>query len=114
MAKSASKRTKRRRTQKKPVDNFSESEMDVAQQLIQLSGDSGADDDTINISVEQRKDGDHAADVSSTNNTTGEFFEEEEEEEILSTRKRRFRSVDHLYRSTKPLAVDKAKKIIRK
>lgn len=82
--------------------------MDAAEQLIQLSGDSGDrhDDDTNTSSVEQRKGGD-AADVSSTNNTVGEF--EEEEDELFSLRKRKYRSLNHLYRSTKPVTVVKAK-----
>jgi hypothetical protein len=104
-----------RRTQKQKGFSFSESEMDVARQLIQLSGGSDDhhhnDDDNNNTScaegkVEQSKVGD-ATDASSTNTTTiGETFDVKEEEDgICWPRKRRFRSISHLYSSTKPVIV---------
>ncbi|KAK9989142.1 hypothetical protein SO802_029381 [Lithocarpus litseifolius] len=109
------------RTQKKHIGySFSESEMDVARQLIQLSGDSEDnhnhdDDNNVNsseVKVEQSK-GDDAADVCSTNNireTIEEEEEEEEDDEIFDRRKRRFRSIYHVYKSTKPVIIANAKR----
>jgi hypothetical protein len=72
--------------------------MNVARQLIQLSGESDDHhDDNNNNSCAEGKVGD-ATDVSSTNYTIGETFEEEEEDGICWPRKRRFRSIYHLYR----------------
>jgi hypothetical protein len=87
MAKSAST-CEMRRSEMKPMD-FSEPEMDVAEQLIQLSGDSGACTD----------------DVSSTNGEIFPYNNSVEEDETFCPRKRRFRSIYHLYRSTKPVTV---------
>ena len=110
------------RTQKKHIGySFSESEMDVARQLIQLSGDSDDshnhdDDNNMNnseVKVEQ-SEGDDAADVCSTNNIRETIEEEEEEEEeddeIFDRRKRRFRSIYHVYKSTKPVIIANAKR----
>ena len=105
------------RTQKKHIGySFSESEMDVARQLIQLSGDSDDshnhdDDNNMNnseVKVEQ-SEGDDAADVCSTNNIR-ETIEEEEEDEIFYRRKRRFRSIYHVYKSTKPVIISNAQR----
>ncbi|KAG6652955.1 hypothetical protein CIPAW_05G041800 [Carya illinoinensis] len=95
---------------------FSESEMDVARQLIQLSGepddrhnDGDGDDNKDGCAegkVEKSKGGDTANVSSTNNNNVGETFEEDQEEDadcILWRRKRRFRSVYYLYRSTKPV-----------
>uniref|UniRef100_A0A2N9IB03 Uncharacterized protein n=1 Tax=Fagus sylvatica TaxID=28930 RepID=A0A2N9IB03_FAGSY len=78
--------------------DFSESEMDVAEQLIQLSGDS-----------EEGKADVADADVSSSS-TNGEIFfsinnnnNSVEEDEFFWPRKRKFRSIYHLYRCTKPV-----------
>lgn len=108
------------RTQKKHIGySFSESEMDVARQLIQLSGDSDDnhnhdDDNNTNsseVKVEQSK-GDDATDVCSTNNIreTIEAVEEEEVDEIFYRRKRRFRSIYHVYKSTEPVIIANAKR----
>ncbi|GMY39258.1 hypothetical protein FCV25MIE_34502 [Fagus crenata] len=79
MAKSAST-CEMRRSEMKPMD-FSEPEMDVAEQLIQLSGDSGACTD----------------DVSSTNGEIFPYNDSVEEDETFCPRKRR--RVDWLRRS---------------
>lgn len=108
------------RTQKKHIGySFSESEMDVARQLIQLSGDSDDnhnhdDDNNTNsseVKVEQSK-GDDATDVCSTNNIreTIEEVEEEKVDEIFYRRKRRFRSIYHVYKSTEPVIIANAKR----
>ncbi|KAK9989141.1 hypothetical protein SO802_029380 [Lithocarpus litseifolius] len=103
-------------TQKKHIGySFSESEMDVARQLIQLSGDSDDnhnhdDDNNMNsseVKVEQSK-GDDAADVCSTNNIRETI--EEEDDEVFDRRKRRFRSIYHVYKSTKPVIIANAKR----
>ena len=105
-------------TQKKHIGySFSESEMDVARQLIQLSGDSDDnhnhdDDNNMNnseVKVEQ-SEGDHAADVCSTNNIRETIEEEEEDDEIFYRRKRRFRSIYHVYKSTKPVIISNAQR----
>ena len=136
MAKSTS--TCKKRTQKQNQNQngmeFSESEMDVAEQLIQLSGDSSGDQDhTNNNSVEEEKEEEEeeegkaaeqgnkcdAVDVSSTNigglsfpNNTSlkEEEKEEEEDQILWQRKMRFRSMYDLYNSTNPITLVKAKR----
>ncbi|KAF3963529.1 hypothetical protein CMV_012097 [Castanea mollissima] len=131
MAKSTST-CKKRRTQKKNQNQdgmeFSESEMDVAEQLIQLSGDSSGDQDHTNNnnSVEEENKEDvkaaeqghkyDAVDVSSTN--IGELFfpnntslkEEEDDQMILWQRQRRFRCIYDLYNSTNPITLVKAKR----
>jgi hypothetical protein len=114
MAKSALA-CKARRTQK--VFRFSESEMDVARQLIQLSGESDDhhhhrdDDDNNNNSCgEGKAEQSKVGDASSTNYTIGETFEEDG---ICWPRKRRFRSIYHLYSSTKPVIVANAKRMKR-
>jgi cell division septation protein DedD len=89
--------------------------MDVARQLIQLSGESDGhhhhrdddDDDNNNNScakgkAEQSKVGD-----ASSTNTIGETFEEDG---ICWPSKRRFRSIYHLYSSTRPVIVANAKR----
>ncbi|KAL4614737.1 hypothetical protein ACB092_07G074800 [Castanea dentata] len=107
------------RTQKKHIGySFSESEMDVAQQLIQLSGDSddnhNQDDDNNTNSSEvkvERSKGDDAADVCSTNNIRETIEEEEEDgDEIFYRRKRRFRSIYNVYKSTEPVIIANAKR----
>ena len=132
MAKSTS--TCKKRTQKQNQNQngmeFSESEMDVAEQLIQLSGDSSGDQDhTNNNSVEEEKEEEEgkaaeqgnkcdAVDVSSTNigglsfpnNTSLKEEEKEEEDQILWQRKMRFRSIYDLYNSTNPITLVKAKR----
>ena len=134
MAKSTS--TCKKRTQKQNQNQngmeFSESEMDVAEQLIQLSGDSSGDQDhTNNNSVEEEEEEEEegkaaeqgnkcdAVDVSSTNigglsfpNNTSlkEEEKEEEEDQILWQRKMRFRSIYDLYDSTNPITLVKAKR----
>ena len=132
MAKSTS--TCKKRTQKQNQNQngmeFSESEMDVAEQLIQLSGDSSGDQDhTNNNSVEEEKEEEEgkaaeqgnkcdAVDVSSTNigglsfpnNTSLKEEEKEEEDQILWQRKMRFRSIYDLYDSTNPITLVKAKR----
>ena len=135
MAKSTS--TCKKRTQKQNQNQngmeFSESEMDVAEQLIQLSGDSSGDQDhTNNNSVEEEEEEEEegkaaeqgnkcdAVDVSSTNigglsfpNNTSlkeEEKEEEEEDQILWQRKMRFRSMYDLYNSTNSITLVKGKR----
>ena len=133
MAKSTS--TCKKRTQKQNQNQngmeFSESEMDVAEQLIQLSGDSSGDQDhTNNNSVEEEKEEEEgkaaeqgnkcdAVDVSSTNigglsfpNNTSlkEEEKEEEEDQILWQRKMRFRSMYDLYNSTNSITLVKGKR----
>ena len=136
MAKSTSTCKKRRTQEQNQNQNgmeFSESEMDVAEQLIQLSGDSSGDQDhTNNNSVEEEKEEEEeegkaaeqgnkcdAVDVSSTNigglsfpNNTSlkEEEKEEEEDQILWQRKMRFRSMYDLYNSTNPITLVKAKR----
>ena len=134
MAKSTSTCKKRRTQEQNQNQNgmeFSESEMDVAEQLIQLSGDSSGDQDhTNNNSVEEEEEEDEgkaaeqgnkcdAVDVSSTNigglsfpNNTSlkEEEKEEEEDQILWQRKMRFRSMYDLYNSTNPITLVKAKR----
>ena len=136
MAKSTSTCKKRRTQEQNQNQNgmeFSESEMDVAEQLIQLSGDSSGDQDhTNNNSVEEEKEEEEeegkaaeqgnkcdAVDVSSTNigglsfpNNTSlkEEEKEEEEDQILWQRKMRFRSIYDLYNSTNPITLVKAKR----
>ena len=137
MAKSTSTCKKRRTQEQNQNQNgmeFSESEMDVAEQLIQLSGDSSGDQDhTNNNSVEEEEEEEEegkaaeqgnkcdAVDVSSTNigglsfpNNTSlkeeEKEEEEEEDQILWQRKMRFRSMYDLYNSTNPITLVKAKR----
>jgi hypothetical protein len=110
MAKSALA-CKTRRTQK--GFGFSESEMDVARQLIKLSGESSDKNNNscAERKVEQKRKVSDATDhlVSSTNSINGKTFEEEEEDGICGPRKRRFRSIFHLYSSTKPVVVVSAK-----
>ena len=134
MAKSTS--TCKKRTQKQNQNQngmeFSESEMDVAEQLIQLSGDSSGDQDhTNNNSVEEEEEEEEegkaaeqgnkcdAVDVSSTNigglsfpNNTSlkEEEKEEEEDQILWQRKMRFRSMYDLYNSTNSITLVKGKR----
>ena len=84
MAKSAS-RFKKRRTQKQNQNGteFSESEMDVAEQLIQLSGDSSGDQDAeseMDVAVQLiQLSGDSNGDLDDTNNNSVEEEKEEEE-----------------------------------
>ncbi|KAE8008914.1 hypothetical protein FH972_005378 [Carpinus fangiana] len=104
---------KTRRTQK--GFGFSESEMDVARQLIKLSGESSdiKNNSCAEGKLEQKRRVGDATDhhVSSTNSINGKTFEEEEEEDgICGPRKRRFRSIFHLYSSTKPVVVVSAKR----
>ena len=133
MAKSTS--TCKKRTQKQNQNQngmeFSESEMDVAEQLIQLSGDSSGDQDhTNNNSVEEEEEEEEegkaaeqgnkcdAVDVSSTNigglsfpnNTSLKEEEKEEEDQILWQRKMRFRSMYDLYNSTNSITLVKGKR----
>ena len=136
MAKSTSTCKKRRTQEQNQNQNgmeFSESEMDVAEQLIQLSGDSSGDQDhTNNNSVEEEEEEEEeeegkaaeqgnkcdAVDVSSTNigglsfpnNTSLKEEEKEEEDQILWQRKMRFRSIYDLYDSTNPITLVKAKR----
>nr|POF00481.1 hypothetical protein CFP56_55153 [Quercus suber] len=88
MAKTAST-FKKRRTQKQNQNQngmeFSESEMDVAEQLIQLSGDSSDDQDAeseMDVAVQLiQLSGDSSGDQDDTNNNSVDEEEEEEEEE---------------------------------
>ena len=126
MAKSTST-CRKRRTQKQNQNQngmeFSESEMDVAEQLIQLSGDSSGDQDhTNNNSVEEEKEEEGKAaeqgskcdtvDISSPNGESvfrnDKSVAEEEEDQILWQRKRRFRCIYDLYNSTNPITLVKA------
>lgn len=84
----------------------------MARQLLQLSSETNDRRDGYDNScaeAEQRRRGD-ATDESSTNNEVGENSEDQEEDRIRWPDKRKFRSVYHLYRSTKPVAVVRAKR----
>ena len=93
--------------------DFSVTEMDVAEQLIQLmSADSIAmgdhhQDHTNNNSVEEEEQCNqvYAADHLSITNVIfpNNHIEEEEEYQVFSSRKKRFRSIYDLYYSTKPI-----------
>lgn len=96
--------------------DFSVTEMDVAEQLIQLmSADSIAighhQDHTNNNSVEEEEqqcNQVYAADHLSIINVifpNNHMEEEEEEYQVFSSRKKRFRSIYDLYHSTKPIYV---------
>lgn len=115
MAKSASASCKRKRTQnkKKECMDFSVTEMDVAEQLIQLmSADSIAmgdhhQDHTNNNSVEEEEEQCnnevYAADHLSITNVIFPNNHIEEEDQVFSSGKKRFRSIYDLYYSTKPI-----------
>ena len=94
--------------------DFSVTEMDVAEQLIQLmSADSIAmgdhhQDHTNNNSVEEEEQCNnevYAADHLSITNVIfpNNHIEEEEEDQVFSSGKKRFRSIYDLYYSTKPI-----------
>ena len=131
MAKSTSTCKKRRTQEQNQNQNgmeFSESEMDVAEQLIQLSGDSSGDQDhTNNNSVEEEKEEEeegkaaeqgNKCDKVAVSSTNGELVflndksvaDEEEEDQILWQRKRRFRCIYDLYNSTNPITLVNAKR----
>lgn len=117
MAKSASASCKRKRTQnkkKKECMDFSVTEMDVAEQLIQLMsadsiamGDHHQDHSNNNNSVEEEEEQCnnevYAADHLSITNVIFPNNHIEEEDQVFSSRKKRFRSIYDLYYSTKPI-----------
>ena len=117
MAKSASASCKRKRTQnkkKKECMDFSVTEMDVAEQLIQLMsadsiamGDHHQDHTNNNNSVEEEEEQCnnevYAADHLSITNVIFPNNHIEEEDQVFSSRKKRFRSIYDLYYSTKPI-----------
>ncbi|KAL4312473.1 hypothetical protein GQ457_01G033760 [Hibiscus cannabinus] len=85
---------------RRKAPSFSETEMDVARQLMQLcrkhSGDRGS------------KKAKHADETNPWNRYAledEEHKEEEEEEERIRSRKRRFKSIDFIYRITVPLII---------
>ena len=117
MAKSASASCKRKRTQnkkKKECMDFSVTEMDVAEQLIQLMsadsiamGDHHQDHSNNNNSVEEEEEQCnnevYAADHLSITNVIFPNNHIEEEDQVFSSRKKRFRSIYDLYYSTRPI-----------
>ncbi|KAI3445676.1 hypothetical protein Pfo_002341 [Paulownia fortunei] len=101
MKKSPSAR-KSRKTQMEP--NLTEPEMDAALQLIQLSGDSAESGGGAAKTVEQNREesiGD-SNEISSAIKITGV--------EALPRRTKRFRSIDDLYRVTRPISKKQGKK----
>lgn len=87
---------------------FSESEIDVARQLIKLCSDNDSIDDS-RLTGKRRKVQDEGFGKASAMIVEDIF--EDNEEEHLNRRKRKSRSIHYIYSSTKPLVVFDAKKI---
>ncbi|XVE84647.1 hypothetical protein DITRI_Ditri17bG0029600 [Diplodiscus trichospermus] len=82
---------------------FSESEVDVARQLIKLCSDNDNVDHSIGLTGKRRRvEDDELGAASAIVNV---------EDEQLKLRKRKSRSIHYIYKSTKPLVVFSAKKI---
>ncbi|XP_030539155.1 uncharacterized protein LOC115747235 [Rhodamnia argentea] len=85
---------------------FSETELDAARQLVQLSGNS--DESGGNGMKKEEEEGTEA---SSAFRDPGLLFRENEDEG-MARRNKRYRSIQHIYRSTKPIIdVVQAKKM---
>ncbi|KAF3434967.1 hypothetical protein FNV43_RR22054 [Rhamnella rubrinervis] len=94
----------KKKKKKKIAINFSESEIDVALQLIQLSGDSSDDRNGVVQGTTEQSDCGTTHAVSFNHN----FFQQQEDEANISLiiRKNiRFRSVSDIYKVTKPLSI---------
>ncbi|KAK8549329.1 hypothetical protein V6N13_009005 [Hibiscus sabdariffa] len=101
MAKQTPSPLKRRK-----APSFSETEMDVARQLMQLCrkhSDDGINGDRGSMKAKQAE----ADETNPWNRYALEDGEhkEHEEEEHIQPRKRRFKSIDFIYRTTEPLII---------
>ncbi|EOY05118.1 Uncharacterized protein TCM_020206 [Theobroma cacao] len=94
--------------------SFSEMEMDVARQLMQLCkvrNNTGNNKGTERKNEEKEENESNRSEITSSTVTIDQYPLEEEEDEHLQPRKRRYKSIDSLYRSTKPLSIQNAKKM---
>ncbi|KAF8014011.1 hypothetical protein BT93_I1773 [Corymbia citriodora subsp. variegata] len=96
MAKSCGEEGKRREGKKNAA--FSETELDAARQLMQLSGNSDESDG----GARKEKVEDDGAEASSAFRDVALSFGENEDDDLMR-RHKRYRSIQHIYRSTKPI-----------
>ena len=85
------------------TSGFSESEIDVARQLIKLCSHDDKIDGNVGLTGKRRRVEDDEFGAASAKINI--------EDEHLNLRKRKSRSIHYIYRSTKPLVVFDAKKI---
>lgn len=88
----------RSREGKKEKTGFSETELDAARQLVQLSGNSDESDG----GVKKEKEEDDGTEASSAFREAALLFRENEDDDLVR-RNKRYRSIQHIYRSTKPI-----------
>ncbi|XWS09232.1 hypothetical protein CRYUN_Cryun40dG0068000 [Craigia yunnanensis] len=92
---------------RKKTWSFSEMEIDVASQLMQLCQEYIGDKRV----AEKRKEEEETDESNPRESLKKDHPLEEEEDEHLQPRKRRFKSIDFIYSSTKPLIIHKLKKM---
>ncbi|OMP09208.1 hypothetical protein COLO4_05701 [Corchorus olitorius] len=110
MAKFSSSAWKRKRPS---TSSFSKLEMDVARQLMLLCQEynhfcndkAGDESNQLEKKEESESNRSQSESLVSTLSSDQYPFEMEDEEENLQPRKRRFKSIDLLYSSTKPLSI---------
>lgn len=79
---------------------FSETELDAARQLVQLSGNSDESDGSAKREKEEEEDGTEA---SSAFREAAQILFRENEDDDLMRQNKRYQSIRHIYRSTKPI-----------
>ncbi|XWS13327.1 hypothetical protein CRYUN_Cryun36dG0028100 [Craigia yunnanensis] len=92
---------------RKKTWSFSDMEMDVARQLMQLCQEYFGDKRVAEERKEEETDESNPRESLKKDHP----LEEEEEDEHLQPRKRRFKSIDFIYSSTKPLIIPNVKKM---
>lgn len=96
---------KKKKKKKKITINFSESEIDVALQLVQLGGDSSDHrNGVVELEGTAERSTNHAVSIKDN------FFQQQEDEAIISLiirKNTRFRSISDIYKLTKPLSIVK-------
>lgn len=96
------------------LKGFTDPEMAAAQQLMQLSGDEEENDCRKSRNKRNPDDGEDELEQNQSDITSAkieEIFgrEEEDEEKQLRPRKRRYRSLVHIYMTTKPVNLKKVR-----
>ncbi|KAF8014009.1 hypothetical protein BT93_I1771 [Corymbia citriodora subsp. variegata] len=87
-----------RTQQRKKKAVFSETELDAARQLVQLSGNSDESDG----GMRKEKAEDDGTEASSAFRDAALSFGENEDDDLMR-RHKRYRTIQHIYRSTKPI-----------
>ncbi|PKI52982.1 hypothetical protein CRG98_026562 [Punica granatum] len=107
----AADKKKRRRQQQQneeeePSSAFSESELDVARQLVQLSGNSDESTAACSSTAAVRRVLDDGTEASSVLRKFGPSVESSNDHSNSNKRKKKFRSLRNIYESTDPLSSD--------